>query len=64
MSGVSFDCTPLLAHVAGVPVEEMLPGVLALGAASVSVATEWVRRRLSWRKGRDQSAESLRGRSR
>lgn len=42
------DTTPLLAHVAGVPVEEVLPGVLACGAMGIRVATVYVRRRLSW----------------
>ena len=41
--------TPLLGHVAGVPVEETLPGVLAIGFVSVRLATDWVRRRLRWR---------------
>ncbi len=43
------DTTPLLAHVAGVPVEEVLPGVLACGAVGIRVATVYVLRRLSWR---------------
>jgi hypothetical protein len=38
--------TPLLGHVAGVPVEETLPGVLAVGAVAARLATEWFRRRL------------------
>ena len=41
--------TPLLAHVAGLPVEEVLPAVLACGAAGISAATVYVRRRLGWR---------------
>jgi hypothetical protein len=41
--------TPLLGHVAGIPVEETLPGVLAVGAVGVRLATEWLRRRLRWR---------------
>jgi hypothetical protein len=41
--------TPILGHVAGVPVEETLPGVIAIGAVSVRLATVWVRRRLGWR---------------
>jgi len=41
--------TPLFGHVAGVPVEETLPGVLALGAVGVRLATGWLRRRLRWR---------------
>ena len=55
MSAVPSDWTPFLAHVAGVPVEEVLPGVLAVGAVGARVATEWVRRRLGWRAGRDQA---------
>ena len=41
--------TPLLGHVAGVPVEETLPGVLAVGFVSVRLAMDWVRHRLRWR---------------
>ncbi|MGA6947220.1 MAG: hypothetical protein WBZ00_05645 [Solirubrobacterales bacterium] len=41
--------TPLLGHVAGLPVEETLPGVLAVGAVGARLATEWLRRRLRWR---------------
>ena len=41
--------TPLLGHVAGVPVEETLPGVLACGAVGVRLAAVYVRRRLGWR---------------
>ena len=48
--------TPLLGHVAGVPVEETLPGVLAVAALSARLATEWVRRRLRVRPGRDKGA--------
>jgi hypothetical protein len=44
--------TPLLGHVAGVPVEETLPGVLAVGAVGVRLMTEWLRRRLRWRSAR------------
>jgi hypothetical protein len=40
---------PLLGHVAGVPVEETLPGVLAMGFVDVRLATDWLRRRLRWR---------------
>jgi hypothetical protein len=46
---VPIDTTPLLAHVAGVPVEEVLPGVLACGAVGVRMATVYVRRRVSRR---------------
>src|SRR5262249_56366162 len=35
--------TPLVGHVAGVPVEETLPGVLALGVVGAHVAREWLR---------------------
>ena len=48
--------TPLLGHVAGVPVEETLPGVLAVGAIGARLATEWLRRRLRWRSSGEQSA--------
>ena len=48
--------TPLLGHVAGVPVEETLPGVLAVAALSARLATEWVRRRLHVRQDRDKGA--------
>lgn len=53
--------TPILGHVAGVPVEETLPGVLAIGAVGARLATEWIRRRLGWRAARDTGA---RGRDR
>jgi hypothetical protein len=43
---ISAIFTPLLGHVAGVPVEETLPGVLAVGFVGVRLATDWVRRRL------------------
>ena len=49
MTDVPIDTTPLVAHVAGVPVEEVLPGVLACGAVGIRMATVYVRRRLSWR---------------
>ena len=48
--------TPLLGHVAGVPVEETLPGVLAVGAVGVRLAIEWLRRRLRWRSARERAA--------
>jgi hypothetical protein len=48
--------TPLLGHVAGLPVEETLPGVLAIGAVSARLAAEWVRRRLRWRSAKDRGA--------
>jgi hypothetical protein len=48
--------TPLLGHVAGVPVEETLPGVLAVGAIGARLATEWLRRRLRWRSYGDKGA--------
>ena len=44
--------TPLLAHVAGIPVEEVLPGVVACGAAGIRVATVYVRRRRGERGAR------------
>jgi hypothetical protein len=53
MIDVSAFFTPLLGHVAGVPVEETLPGVLAIGALSARLATDWLRRRL----GRRDTAE-------
>ena len=48
--------TPLLGHVAGVPVEETLPGVLAVGAIGARLATEWLRRRFRWRPAREKVA--------
>jgi hypothetical protein len=48
--------TPLLGHVAGVPVEETLPGVLAVGAVGVRLATEWLRRRLRRRSAGERAA--------
>jgi hypothetical protein len=49
VTAVLSSFTPLLGHVAGVPVEETLPGVLAIGFVGVRLATDWVRRRLRWR---------------
>ena len=49
--------TPLLAHVAGIPVEEVLPGVVACGAAGIRVATVYVRRRLGERGERGARRE-------
>jgi hypothetical protein len=46
---------PLLGHVAGVPVEETLPGILAVGAVGVRLATEWFRRRLGLRPAREKT---------
>jgi hypothetical protein len=43
--------TPILGHVAGVPVEETLPGLLAVGLIGARVTADWVRRRLRWRPG-------------
>jgi hypothetical protein len=51
MRAVLPSFTPLLGHVAGVPVEETLPGVLAIGLIGARVAMDWVRRRLRWRPG-------------
>lgn len=51
MTAVLSSFTPLLGHVAGVPVEETLPGILAIGVVGARVATDWVRRRLRWRPG-------------
>ena len=48
--------TPLLGHVAGLPVEETLPGVLAVGAVGARLATEWFRRRLRWRSTGEKGA--------
>ena len=56
MIDVSAVFTPLLGHVAGVPVEETLPGVLAVGAVGVRLAIEWLRRRLRWRSARERAA--------
>jgi hypothetical protein len=55
MMDISSAFTPLVGHVAGVPVEETLPGVLAIGFVSVRLAADWVRRRLGWRS-RDRVA--------
>ena len=49
--------TPILGHVAGVPVEETLPGVLAVGIVGARLATEWLRRRLRWGSAREKRAE-------
>jgi hypothetical protein len=50
--------SPLLGHVAGVPVEETLPGVLAVGAVGARLATEWVLRRLRVRPaGKDDARQ-------
>ena len=38
--------TPLLGHVAGIPIEETLPGVLAVGLVGARLAAAWFRRRL------------------
>ena len=46
MSSVPVD-TILVAHVAGIPVEEVLPGVLACGFLGVRVAGVSLRKRLS-----------------
>ncbi|HET9119522.1 MAG TPA: hypothetical protein VFN72_03215 [Solirubrobacterales bacterium] len=46
---------PVLGHVAGVPVEETLPGILAVGAVGVRLATEWFRRRLGLRPAREKT---------
>ncbi len=48
MTSIVLSATPLLAHVAGLPVEEVLLGVLACGAAGIRVATVYLRRRPSW----------------
>jgi hypothetical protein len=47
----------MFAHVAGVPVEELLPFALASGAGLVAAARAWVRERLSSARGRLQPAE-------
>ena len=49
--------TPLLGHVAGVPVEEVLPGLLAIGLLGARLATDWVRRRLRWPSVGESTAE-------
>jgi hypothetical protein len=51
-----FGTSPLLAHVAGVPVEEVLPGVLACGFVGVRVATVSLRNRLGRFAGRRSRA--------
>jgi hypothetical protein len=56
MTAMLSSFTPLLGHVAGVPVEETLPGVLAVGAIGARLATEWLRRRLHWRSFGDKGA--------
>ena len=56
MTAVLSSFTPLLGHVAGVPVEETLPGVLAVGAVGARLATEWLRRRLGWRYAAEKRA--------
>ena len=48
--------TPMLGHVAGVPVEETLPGVLAVGVLGARLATDWLRRRLGWRHTAEKHA--------
>jgi hypothetical protein len=50
--------TALLAHVAGVPVEEMLPGLLAGGTAAVTLVTISIRRRLEGRARRRRQGGS------
>jgi hypothetical protein len=57
VTAVLSSFTPLLGHVAGVPVEETLPGVLAVGAIGARLATEWLRRRLRWRSSGEKGAE-------
>ena len=49
MTALLSSFTPLFGHVAGVPVEETLPGVLAIGLIGARLATDWVRRHLPWR---------------
>ncbi|HSD25556.1 MAG TPA: hypothetical protein VLB79_14645 [Solirubrobacterales bacterium] len=56
MTTVLSSFTPMLGHVAGVPVEETLPGVVAVGAIGARIATEWLRRRLRWRSTRVRDA--------
>ena len=53
---ISAVFTPLLGHVAGVPVEETLPGVLTIGAVGARLAAEWLRRRLRWRSTGEKGA--------
>jgi hypothetical protein len=50
----------LLAHVAGVPVEEVLPGLLACGAAGVALVTINIRRRLDGRARRRRQDDPAR----
>jgi hypothetical protein len=52
---------PILGHVAGVPVEETLPGVLAIAAVGARLASEWLRRRVGWRSARGQVAARRNG---
>ena len=47
---------PLLGHVAGVPVEETLPGVLAVGVVGSRLLSDWFRRRLRVRPAREKAA--------
>jgi hypothetical protein len=56
VSGVPVDTIPLVAHVAGIPVEEVLPGVLACGFVGVRVATISLRNRLTRSAGRRSKA--------
>ncbi len=50
------DGIPLVAHVAGIPVEEVLPGVLACGFLGVRVASVSLRNRLGRSSGRRSKA--------
>jgi len=54
--------TPILGHVAGLPVEETLPGVLAVGAVGARLATEWIRRQLRRPAMRNKVSQSERPR--
>ena len=52
-----------LAHVAGVPVEEVLPGVLACGYLGVRVASASLRNRMERFSGRRSKARRVPSRS-
>jgi hypothetical protein len=58
VSSVPVD-TILVAHVAGVPVEEVLPGVLACGFLGVRVASASLRNRMERFSGRRSKARRV-----
>jgi hypothetical protein len=54
-------CCMVAAHVAGVPVEEMLPWVVPLGAFGFAGAAAWGREHLRISRRRDGSLRGRRG---